>query len=123
MNNIITEYSQNIEEINKKVKESHNKISEDSQKIENRINVFYEGKKFLEQKLSKNDRFLKDSLSYMVRYGEIMDKIIDSRTNYLLKKKSNPNQKLENLIDNRDISTKSLENDKEWGFKECKEIV
>ena len=74
----------------------------------------------MNQKLSENDRFLKDSLLYMIRYGEIMDKIIDARTNYLFRKKSNGLNKLENLIDNKDISTNSFENEKDWGNKECK---
>ena len=87
------------------------------------MNVFIEGKKLMKQKHLDNDRFLRDSLSYMNRYGEVMDKIIDSRTNYLFKKKSNSNNKLENLIDNKDISTKSLENNKEWDFKDCKFIL
>ena len=119
MNNVITDYKYQFEEINKKVKQNHNDISEDSQKIENKINVIYEGKKFMEQKLEKNERFLKDSLFYMVRYGEIMDKFIDNRTNYLFSKKTSGKQKLENLIDNKDISINSLENNKEWEYKEC----
>ena len=106
--------------INNKVKENNNKFSLDSQKTEYKINVYYEGKKLMKQKLIDNDRFLKDSLSYMNRYGEVMDRIIDLRTNYLFKKKPNATNKLENLIDNKDISTKSLENNKEWEFKECK---
>ncbi len=122
LNNIITEYFQEIEEINKTFREKNNKLTLDSQKILNKITVFIEGKKFNNQKLSENDRFLRDSLLYMNRYGKIMDKIIDTRTNYLLRKKSNGNNKLENLIDNRDISTKSLENDKNWGSKDCKKI-
>ena len=84
------------------------------------MNLFVEGKKLMKQKHLDNDRFLRDSLSYMNRYGEVMDKIIDSRTNYLFKKRPNTANKLENLIDNKDISTRSLENNKEWGFKECK---
>jgi hypothetical protein len=101
------------------VREKNNKITLDSQKILDKITVFIEGKKFNNQKLLENDRFLRDSLIYMNRYGKIMDKIIDTRTNYLLRRKSNNNKKLENLIDNRDISTKSLENDKDWGNKDC----
>ena len=120
LNNVITGNNQELDGINNKVIENRNKFSIDTQKMENMVNLFHEGKKLLSQKLLDNDRFLKDSLTYMNYYGEIMDKIIDSRTNYLFRKRSNVNIKLENLIDNRDISTKSLENNQEWGFEECK---
>lgn len=85
------------------------------------MSILKEGKKTLQQKISENNRFIRDVLKYLYRYGEIMDKIIDSRTNYLFRNRTNFNsEKLENLIDNRDISIKSLENNKDWEFKDCK---
>lgn len=122
LNNIITEIRFQLEEISNKVKENHNEISMDSQKIENRLNVIYEGKKFMNQKLTQNERFLKDSLAYMVRYGDVMDNFIDTRICYLFKKKTNSKQKPEKIIDNKDISVDSLQNNKDWGQIQCKKF-
>lgn len=124
MNNVITQHTQEIDVIKEKVRENNTKFSLDSQKIENRMSMLEEGKKVLVQKMSENNRFIKDLLKYMNKYGDVMDKIIDSRTNYLFRKMSNPNfNKLENLVDNRDISTNSLENNKDWQYKDCKIIL
>jgi hypothetical protein len=123
MNRVITENTQEIDKIKEKVIENNTKFSLDSQKIENRMSILKEGKKTLQQKLSENNRFIRDVLKYLNRYGEIMDKIIDSRTNYLFRSRTNTrSEKLENLIDNRDISIKSLENNKDWEFKDCKNL-
>ncbi len=56
----------------------------------------------------------------MVRYGDVMDKLIDGRLNYLLKKKFPGKGKLEKLVDNKDISVESLQSNESWDFKECK---
>jgi len=55
----------------------------------------------------------------MVRYSDIMDKLIDNRVNYLLRKKTNKGR-LEKLIDNKDISVDNLQSDEIWEFKHCK---
>ncbi len=58
----------------------------------------------------------------MLRYGDVMEKLIDSRVNYLLRKKTNNKGKLEKLLDNKDISVESLQSKKDWEAKECKII-
>lgn len=122
MNNIITDYHYKLSAIKQTIKDNQNQVSEDSQKLENKLNVIYEAKKFSEQKLSKIERFIRDSLAYMLRYGDIMDKLIDSRVNYLLRKKINNKGKLEKILDNKDISVESLQSKNDWEAKECKII-
>ena len=109
LNNIITEYNYKLDEIKQSIKNNQNQISEDSQQLENKLNVIYEAKKFSQQRISKLERFIRDSLAYMFRYGDIMDKLMDSRTNYLLRKKTLNKGKLEKLLDNKDISVESLQ--------------
>ena len=59
----------------------------------------------------------------MLRYGDIMEKLIDSRVNYLLRKKTNSKGKLDKLIDNKDISVDSLQSKETWETKECKIFI
>ena len=67
------------------------------------------------------ERFIKDSLSYMQKYGDVMNKIIESRSNYLLRiNLNNFISNKENIIDNKDISIESLVSKKDWDFKSCK---
>jgi len=58
----------------------------------------------------------------MIRYGDVMDKLIDGRVNYLLRKRTANKGKLEKLLDNKDISVESLQSNEKWDFKECKDI-
>ncbi len=95
-------------------------MSVDSQQLESKLNVIYVTKKFSEQKISKIERFIRDSLAYLLRYGDVMDKLIDSRVNYLLRKKPNNKGKLEKILDNKDISVESLQSKETWETKECK---